>query len=198
MLYIAFFILPLAYFWIEAEGLFAALLVSLVFITIGRIATMGLSILCTGLMTITTSQGPIFVCDIREGSPALKMFFSLVNKVFWLTQYSFFFFFVGMWYLTITNATWTAERWIHGYCWGFALSLTFPVFLHFLVANFGFAIYTRICSIFLSSGKQTKYRLRYFYDRGRVMVPTRSAAEGWVGLQERMQAFSRDYGGMAK
>lgn len=195
--YLYLILLPVAAYWYLTENWMCGIIAAVFMFFVGRVASLWLSLLALGVMNIVRAIGPRYICDIREGSPAVKLIVSLLNKGLWVATYGHIFLFVGLFTFLAMDSNWTKYNWINHYCLFFGVSLVTGGIFWFANALIGFAIYDAIISAFLSGSAPIKYRLRYLHNKDRVMIPTRKCDGPFVSKQERLKAFSQAYTGIA-
>jgi len=188
---------PVACFWYATENWLCFLIAGFFMLFVGRLMCAWISLVARGLMHIVTAMGPRYICDIREGTPAIKLIVSLLNKCLWVATYAHVVAFGGLFTLLAINTNWTRLNWINSYCLILGVSFAFASITWFSNALIGFGIYSSIISGLLSGSSPVKYRIRYLHDSGRVMIPTRKCDGPFVSKAERLKAFTRDYCGIA-
>jgi len=195
--YCIFVAFPVVAFYYLEKNWLQALIMVVFTVGVGRFAGMWLSFIAKGLVAVSTAMGPKYICDVREGTPALKLIVSLLNKGLWFATNTYIFVFVGVFVGIAINMQWASYNWLDAYLTSFGFAFFFAIFAWVGQSLFGFGVYSAMISVLMSGSHPTKYRLRYLCDSGRVMIPTRKVDGSFVSKQERLRAFARDYTGIA-
>jgi len=197
ILVILFYLLPISLHWYIKENWLCALIVGFLGIIVMRFATAWLSFVARGLMHVIIAIGPQFICDVREGNPAVKLSVSTANKLYGIASRIHYVVIIGIMCLCFWAYNWNTRVWIDSYFYTMAWCVVIGGCTWFANNLIGYAIYVGFISKILSGTKKVKYRLRYRHDTSRVMIPTRKCNGPFVSKAERIAAFSRDYTGIA-
>jgi hypothetical protein len=185
-------VIPVWSYWNAVGNTPFAFIVAIISAFLCRFACCFLSYPARAFVTFAVEIGPRFVCDIREGNPAVKLWGSILNKMAWCFVHAYIpMFAIALWFQLRHGLP--EESWLMIYATKTAYAVVFASVMWFVGNVFGYVGYVNAMRN-LITGK-VRYRLRYLHDCGRVMVATRNGPI--VGKSELQRAFRRDAHGIA-